>query len=189
VINAGYARRNSGGNTISRTFLDVVNIPYPNVYVQGSGQGHLYTMLSPDFAVRTYAPMQAVAIGSGQAMREQILQVADQIHFGTVLDHPDVTWLGRSLQSYLSESGEMTVGTMFPMMKITARRGIVPFGRKTVELKADGQGFELAAEGDRWVQRNLTTGEAVELLLPWEIDHSEWSDKRFEGLRPKRMPK
>jgi hypothetical protein len=146
-------------------------------------------MLSPDFAVRTYAPMQAVAIGSGQAMREQILEVADQIHFGTVLDHPDVTWLGRSLQSYLNESGEMTVGTMFPMMKITARRGIVPFGRKTVELKANGQGFELAVEADRWVQRNLTTGEAVELLLPWEIDHGEWSDKRFDGLRPKRMPK
>jgi len=189
VINAAYARRNSGGDTISRSFFDVVNIPYPNVYVQGSGQGYLYTMLSPDFAVRTYAPMQAVAIGSGKAMREQILQVADQIHFGTVLDHPDVTWLGRSLQSYLSESGEMTVGTMFPMMKITARRGIVPFGRKTVELKANGQGFELAVEGDRWVQRNLTTGEAVELLLPWEIDPREWSDKRFDGLRPMRMPK
>ena len=39
VLNAAYARRNSGGNTISRTFLDVVNIPHPNVYVQGSGQG------------------------------------------------------------------------------------------------------------------------------------------------------
>jgi hypothetical protein len=189
VINAVNARRNSGGNVISRTFLEAVNVPYPNVYVEGSGQGHLYTILSPDFAVRTYAPMQAVAIGSGQAMREQILQVADQIHFGTILDHPEVTWLGRSLQSYLSESGDLTVGAMFPMMKITARRGIVPFGRKTVELKANGKAFELAAEGNRWVLRNLTTGEKVELLLPWEIDHREWSDKRFDGLRPTLMPK
>jgi len=62
-------------------------------------------------------------------------------------------------------------------------------GAAGADAEHPGLGAELAVEGDRWVQRNLTNGEAVELLLPWEIDPREWSDKRFDGLRPKRMPK
>jgi hypothetical protein len=189
VINAAQSRQGSN-NIISRSFLDILSVPTPAVSVQGSGEGHLYTMLSPEFTPRSYDPMQAVVIGSGENMRESILQVTDQIHFDHVLNDPDVTWLGRALQSYLSQSGEMTVGTMFPMMKITARNGVQCFGRQTINIKTETS-YELTVEGtqNRWVQRNLSTGEQIDLLMPWEIDHTETEDQRFDDLRPKPMKK
>jgi len=191
VSDAIHARPVGGINTISRSFLDVLNVATDYVSVTGSGEGHLYAMHSPNFTPSHYRPMQSVAIGSGRRMQEQILQVADQLHFDTHGENPDVTWFGRSLNHYLSESNETTVGSMLTIMKITARNGMQCFGRKTVELKDDGVACELSFEGtrNRWVQRNLTTGQTIELLLPWEVDNKETRDHRFDGLRPKPMHK
>ncbi|MGO9435252.1 MAG: hypothetical protein ACLP00_13300 [Terracidiphilus sp.] len=191
VSDAVHSRPTGGINTISRSFLDVLNVPTTNVSVTGSGEGHLYAMHPPNFMPSNYRPMQSVAIGSGQKMQEQILEVSDQIHFGTHGDNVDVTWFGRSLNHYLRVSDETTVSTMFTMIKITAKNGMQCFGRKTVELKSGGSAYELSFEGrrNRWVQRNLTTGQAIELLLPWEVDNKETRDHRFDGLRPKPMPK
>jgi hypothetical protein len=38
---------------------------------------------------------------------------------------------------------------------------------------------------NRLVQRKMTTGETIELLLPWEVEGKEMEDHRFDGLRPK----
>jgi hypothetical protein len=190
VSDAIHSRHAGGINTISRAFLDVLNVPAENVSIAGSGEGHLYAMHSPNFMLSHYRPMQSVAIGSGKKMEEQILQVSDQIHFGTHGDNVDVTWFGRSLNHYLRVSEETTVGSMFTIMKITARNGIQCFGRTTVDLK-NNVAYQLAVEGtgNRWVQRNLTTGEAIELLMPWEVDDKETQNRRFDGMRPKPMPK
>jgi hypothetical protein len=86
-------------------------------------------------------------------------------------DNDAVTWFGRSLNHYLRVSDETTIGALFSMIKITARNGVQCCGRKTVELKNDGVAYELWLDGsrNRWVQRSLTTGEAIELPLPWEV--------------------
>ena len=81
-------------------------------------------------------------------------------------------------------------GSMFTIAKITAANGIQYFGRTTVDI-TNNVAYELAIEGinDRWVQRNLTTGEAIELLMPWEVDNKLQKDNRFDGLRPKPLPR
>jgi hypothetical protein len=83
VSDAVNSRPPGGINTISRSFLDVLNVLTPNVSIEGSGEGHLYAMHASDFTPSNYRPLQSVAIGSGQKMQEQILEVSDQIHFGT----------------------------------------------------------------------------------------------------------
>jgi hypothetical protein len=190
VFDAVNSRPAGGINTISRAFLDVLNVPTDSVAVSGSGEGHLYAMKSPKFIPTHYKPMQSIAIGSGQNMQEQILQIADQLHFDTHGANPDVTWFGRSLNHYLRVSDELTVGSMFTIAKITAANGIQYFGRTTVDI-TNNVAYELAIEGinNRWVQRNLTTGEAIELFMPWEVDNKLQKDNRFDGLRPKPLPR
>jgi hypothetical protein len=101
-----------------------------------------------------------------------------------------VTWFGRSLNHYLRVSDGTTVGGMFTIMKITARSGMQCFGHETLDI-TNNVAYQLTVEGAQnwWVQRNLTTGEAIELLLPWEVDAKETQDSRFDELRPKPAPK
>jgi hypothetical protein len=78
---------------------------------------------------------------------------------------------------------------MFTIAKITAAQGIQCFGRTTVDL-TNKVAYELAIEGvnNRWVQRNLTTGKSIELIMPWEVDNKLQKDNRFDDLRPKPLP-
>jgi hypothetical protein len=73
--------------------------------------------------------------------------------------------------------------------KITAKNGMQCFGRTTVDI-TNKVAYELKIEGisNRWVQRNLTTGEVIELRMPWEVDGKNMKDLRLNGLRPKPLP-
>jgi hypothetical protein len=186
VFDAFSSRQQGGINTISSTFLNVINVPTDFVAIEGSGEGHLYAMHSPKFKPLHIKPMHSVAIGSGQRMQEQIVQIADQLHFDTHGDYPDVTWFRRSLDHYLRASDEATVGGMFTMMKITARHGMQLYPHARLDL-TNKEAYELKIEGpqNRWVQRRTTTCETIELLLPWEVKDKEMEDRRFDGLRPK----
>jgi len=189
VFDAFSSRPHGGINTISSTFLNIINVPTNFVAIGGSGEGHLYTMHSPKFAPSHIKPMHSVAIGSGQKMQEQIVQIADQLHFDTHGEYPDVTWFRRSLDHYLRASGESSVGGMFTIMKITARHGMQSYPHTRIDI-TNKEAYELTIQGtqNRWVQRKMTTGEAIELLLPWEVEDKEMGDQRFDGLRPKPVP-
>jgi len=130
---------------------------------------------------RIRVPFSAVAIGSGSGLQEKILQVSDQIFFGTI-PNADVNWLGRSMNHFLRANNVETVGGSFPIVKITAA-GLLPMSRQTV-LITKGVAYELIFERDRWVQRNKTTGDEIRLALPWEIDLAIQTNHKFDDLRP-----
>ena|SRR5579862_1279330 len=181
VLSAVNSRPTGSINGISPTFLQIMNAPTEKVCLLDEPQGLLYTMQSPDFNVRSYEPFNAVAIGSGGGLQEKMLEVSDQIFFGTIPNH-DVNWLGRSMNHFLRANNIESVGGSFPIVKITSA-GIIPMARSTVLIKK-GVAYELTYERDRWVQRNGATGEEIRLSLPWEIDQTIRTDHRFDDLRP-----
>jgi hypothetical protein len=181
VFNAVHSRPSGAINGISPLFLRIMGAPTPKVRLFDQPEGLLYTMQSPDFIVRSYEPFNAIAIGSGVGLQEKVVQVADQIFFGTI-PNADVNWLGRSMNHFLRANDVHSVGGSFPIVKITAA-GLLPMSRQTV-LITKGVAYELVFERDRWVQRNKTAGEEIRLALPWEFDLTVWSIKKFDDLRP-----
>jgi hypothetical protein len=181
VVNAIHSRSSGSINGISPAFLRIMNIPAEKIGFLDQPQGLLYTMQSPDFSPRNYEPFSAVAIGSGRGLQEKILEISDQIFFGTFPNH-DVNWFGRSMNHFLRANNVETVGGSFPIVKVTSA-GIIPMSRTTVLINK-GIAYQLTYERDRWVQRNETTGEEIRLLLPWEIDQAIQTDYRFDDLRP-----
>jgi hypothetical protein len=181
VLNAVRSRPSGSINGISPIFARVMNFPAERVYLLNRPQGLLYTMRSPDFSARRYEPLSAVAIGSGSGLQEKMLEVSDQLFFGTV-PNDDVNWLGRSMNHFLRANNVGSVGGSFTIAKITSA-GIVPMSRTTVLIN-ERVAYELIYERDRWVQRNRTTGEEIRLCLPWELDQTIRADHRFDDLRP-----
>jgi proteasome subunit B (beta)-like protein len=181
VVNAIHSRPSGSINGISPLFLQIMGAPSPKVRLPSQPEGLLYTMQSPDFNVRSYEPFSAVAIGSGSGLQDKILQVSDQIFFGTI-PNADVNWLGRSMNHFLRANNVENVGGSFPIVKISAA-GLFPMSRSTV-LITQGMAYELTFEHDRWVQRNKTTGDEIRLSLPWEIDLAIRTDHKFDDLRP-----
>lgn len=93
-----FASRPSGGiNGISPRFLQVMNVPTQSVTILDAPQGLLYTMKSPGFTVQSYDPFDMVAIGSGEGLKKKIIEVSDQIFFGTI-PNSDIQWFGRSMK-------------------------------------------------------------------------------------------
>jgi hypothetical protein len=181
VVNAVHSRPSGSINGISPLFLQIMGAPTPKVRLPSQPEGLLYTMQSPDFNVRSYEPFSAVAIGSGSGLQDKVLQVSDQIFFGTI-PNADVNWLGRSMNHFLRANNVESVGGSFPIVKISAA-GLFPMSRSTV-LITKRMAYELTFEHDRWVQRNKTTGEEIRLSLPWEIDLAIRTDHKFDDLRP-----
>jgi hypothetical protein len=181
VINAINSRLPGSINGISPTFLRIMSVSAEKVRLLNQPQGLLYTMQSPDFNVQSYEPFSAAVIGSGSGLRAKILEISDQIFFGTFPNH-DVNWLGRSMNHFLRANNVESVGGSFPIVKITSA-GIIPMSR-TVVLINKGVAYQLTYEHDRWVQRNQTTGEEIRLSLPWEADLTSRGDHRFDDLRP-----
>jgi hypothetical protein len=134
--------------------------------------------------------MDSIAIGSGLRLRENLREIADWIQFDTFGENKDVFWFRRSVDHYLRESGEASVGGMFLIIKIDARHGMRWFPHTRVDI-TNKESYELTQQGiyHRWVQRKLSTGEQIELMLPWEVDDKDRSDNRFDGIRPLPAPK
>lgn len=181
VIAAVHSRTPGSINGISPLFLRIMQTPSNKVHLLNQPQGLLYTMQSPDFHVRSYEPMSAVAIGSGDGLKEKMLEVSDQILFGTI-PNADVNWLGRSMYHFLRTANVESVGGSFPIVKITSA-GIIPMSRTNVLINK-GVAYKLTYDHDRWVQRNETTGEEIRLSLPWEINLKIRTERKFDDLRP-----
>lgn len=142
----------------------------------------LYTMRSPDFEPHAYRPLDYVAIGSGERMEEFIGQVSHQIFSGPPMEQGEARWLHRSMESFLRKHNVESVGGMFPMIRLR-RGGGTHITHQTGTLP-DGPFYELAFDDGRWIQRNVTAGEEIKLLRPWELDPSIRDNKRFDDLRP-----
>jgi hypothetical protein len=183
MVHDSFASRPAGSiNYLSSNLVHLMTYPSRNVVLPNKPLGMLYTMQSPDFTPHHYNPLDFVAVGSGSGMKEFIGQVSDQIFSGAAMQHGDAIWLGRSMDGFLRMKNIESVGGMFPMVKLS-KLGVMHITRQTGRLP-HGPFYELAYENDRWVQRNVTTGEEMRLELPWELDLTVAGDHRFDDLRP-----
>jgi len=75
----------------------------------------LYRLDSRDFTRRRYMPLNFVAIGSGEKIKEKIANIREMIfaaHVGNY--HMEMIWLGTAMETYLKEVDEKTVGGPVP---------------------------------------------------------------------------
>jgi hypothetical protein len=117
-----------------------------------------------------------------EGLKKKIIEVSDQIVFGTI-PNSDIQWFGRSMTHFLRSDNVESVGGSFTMVKLTAT-GPIPFTRETLDMSKK-EAYRLDFEHGHWVQRNMTTGKEVRLVLPWDLNQREQTDHKFDDLRPK----
>ena len=176
-----------GNPSVKRNWLpglpfQILQVPGPLVLLGDAPLGILYIMDSPDFAPRFFKPLDYVAIGSGEGVVHHIDGIHDMIFAGEMGGgHMEAMWLTTSIHAFLKEKDVSSVGGMFTMLKLTDK-GIMHLGHETGAMP-NGPFFELAFENDRWVQKNLTTGKEIKLLLPWELNLNETNERVFDDNR------
>lgn len=166
-------------NWIPGFLFEFLKIPdkYKWIEIPNTCRNILYTLASPNFEIRPYAPLQYTAIGSGESCLEQIDRYNDAIF---ALDPGDSfvesSQFRQIIQNFIDEKGIKSVGGLYPVLKITGR-GVEHIGMGT-EIPVGGIRIELSFQSGRWIQRNVTAGKELPLLMPWEL-------MKINGLKPK----
>jgi hypothetical protein len=144
--------------------------------------GVLAVMSSPYFRPHYYAPLSAVAIGSGAGAIEQIDREADWVFAGDVGNiYVETQGLIQAVRHHLERNAVPSVGGLFCSMKVS-QDGCRSMGFSM--QMAGGVRIELAMNNrGRIEQRNLTTNRTIELRYPWEIaGRAPALDERFDDL-------
>jgi hypothetical protein len=135
------------------------------------------------FVPRYFAPLSAVAVGSGHAAIGQIEHEVDWLFAGDVGNiHVETDALVQAVRHYTLEDEVHGVGGLFCSMKVSQEGcRMMTFG---TEMPVGGTRIELALNNrGRLEQRNLTTGKAIELQYPWEtLGRAPAVDERFDDL-------
>jgi hypothetical protein len=131
-----------------------------------------------------------MAIGEGLGAIGEVDSVEDSI----LADQTGTGWWDASLfrgsvSGYAERKGIASVGGLYPVVRVTGDsfqcigHHTTKFRRGSREVEAV---VELVVEGDRWVQRNLLTGESVPLKLPWELTETPNGSRLFDYLDKRR---
>lgn len=164
-----------GDSPIQRNFMpnmlfEIIKLPskFQRVILPGTCMGVLYVLESPSFQMRAYRPLQFAAIGSGESAIEEITKYQDAI---LALD-PGNSFVESSqfrqvIQRFIDERKIKSVGGLYPVLKVTGR-GVEHLTMGT-EIPVGGTRIELAFENGRWIQKNLSTGKQIPILMPWEL--------------------
>jgi hypothetical protein len=137
----------------------------------------LYTMASPTFEPWVYRPLQFVAIGSGHEVR----RVLHEVPLALAYQFADHTMFER-MRRFAREAAVSDSGGLHPTLSVT-RRGISPVTWRRNLGTTDGRRVEIALtfDGQRWAQRNITTGKVLELVPPWTLKYNS-GDELFNDL-------
>jgi len=171
-------------NWMPGILVEILKTPdkYRAIAIPGTSRGILYVMRSPSFEVEHYRSLQFAAIGSGESTIEEIVRYHDAIlalEPGNAL--VEALQFCEAIRRFVEERKIRTVGGLYPTLKITGQ-GTELLGYST-EIPVGGTKIELTIEAGGWIQRNLTTGKEIKLLLPWEIqDKDSRDDLVFEDL-------
>jgi len=164
-----------GHSPIQRNFMpniliEIIKLPskFKWVTLPGTSMGILYVLASPSFQMRAYRPLQFAAIGSGESAIEEITKYQDAI---LALD-PGNSFVESSqfrqvIQRFIDERKIQSVGGLYPVLKVTDRG--VEHITMGAEIPVGGTRIELAFENGRWIQKNLSTGKQIPVLMPWEF--------------------
>jgi hypothetical protein len=142
--------------------------------------GLLYTMTSPRFEPRHYAPLDYCAIGSGNGSVQEIASTADWLLAGEPgNDMIESMALREAVSEFVASEGIESVGGMYPCIKVD-HRGLACLGMG-MGVPPDRVSLKFDASLGRWVQHNEATGKRIALRLPWEIDPRRFGrDQRFD---------
>ena len=178
-----------GHSPIQRNFMpsiliEIMKVPskFQWVTIPGTCTGILYVLASPSFQIRAYRPLQFAAIGSGESAIEEITKYQDAI---LALD-PGNSFVESSqfrqvIQRFIDERKIQSVGGLYPVLKVTGK-GVEHITMGT-EIPVGGTRLELAFEGGRWIQKNLSTGKQIPILMPWEfVQYGIVKDQTFNDL-------
>jgi len=158
--------------------------------------GLLYTMTSPRFEPRHYAPLEYCTIGSGSGSLQEISGIADWLLAGEPGNGMiESMALREAVSEFIASEGIDSVGGIYPCVKVD-HRGVSCLGMG-MGLPPDRIAISFDASRARWVQRNKATGKEITLRLPWEIDSrilhrdqrfDDWQEavRRFNPRRMKR---
>lgn len=157
-------------NYIPDFLVQFLKIPdkYEWIEIPNTCRSLLYTLASPNFEKKFYAPLQYTAIGSGESCLEQI----ERYHDTLFALNPGNSFVESSqfrqiVQNFIDEKCIRSVGGLYPVIKITGR-GIEHLGECT-EIPVGGTKIDLSFQGGRWIQRNVTEGKEIPIIMPWEL--------------------
>lgn len=157
-------------NFIPGILIEIIKVPseFRWVTIPGTCMGILYVLASPAFQIRAYRPLQFAAIGSGESSIEEITRYQDAI----LALEPGNSFVESSqfrqvIQHFIDERKIESVGGLYPVLKVTGK-GVEHITMGT-EIPVGGTRIELAFEGGRWIQKNLSTGKQIPILMPWEF--------------------
>ena len=157
-------------NFIPNILIDIMRDPSKSQYVpiQRTCMGLMYVLASPAFQIRAYSPLQFAAIGSGESVIEEITNYQDSI---LALDpgnsFVESSQFRQAIQRFIDERKIQSVGGLYPVLKVTGR-GVEHITMGT-EIPVGGTRLELTFENGRWIQKNLSTGKQIPILMPWEL--------------------
>jgi hypothetical protein len=143
-----------------------------------------YTMRSPNFVPEVARPLTYRAIGSGgRKMFDQIGRYNDLIVSQPNQPAIEILQLQMALYSMANTLGEPTVGGLYQMLRVNAdSTDYIPMQTQISIGTPNQTDISLSFENGRWIQRNLTSGNEVPLLLPWELLSGRPSGKRFDDF-------
>ena len=148
--------------------------------IQGTVEGILCKLSSPDFRPVYFSPLEYCAIGSGASTTHEITRTADWLFAGQPNnDLVESMALRDAVSHFVAAERIPGVGGMYPCVKID-QRGVGCLGVNQTLPKGK---FTLIYDAlkNRWTQTNHATGKSIELLYPWEIDaNTIISDSRFD---------
>lgn len=171
-------------NSIPNFLIEIMKLPQnvKRVSIPGTCMGLLYVLESPTFQIKSYRPLQFSAIGSGEFSLEEITRYQDVI---LTLDpgnsFAEGSQFRQIIQRFIDEKKIKSVGGLYPVLKVTGK-GVEPLTMHT-EIPIGGTKLELAFENGRWIQKNLSTGKQIPILMPWEfLNNGVVKDQTFNDL-------
>jgi hypothetical protein len=152
------------------------NVAY--ALIPHSRRGLLYVMRSPHFRPRRCWPLQFAANGTGAGVATRLQDYRSVIvgsAYGEV--ERDISFQAHmfleSIHRFAREQNIETVGGLYPRFLVD---GTLPpphvrgLGFGTTIPFPDGARIQLTHDGRNWIQENVTAGQAIRLVAPWEVD-------------------
>jgi len=184
VEHIGFGHSPIQRNWIPGFLVQILKIPatYKWVEMPGTCMNILYTLASPNFEIKSYAPLQFTAIGSGQSCLEQIELYQDAVFaLNPGNSFVESSEFRQVIQNFIDEKGIASVGGLYPVLKVTGK-GVEHIGMST-EIPVGGTRIELSFCEGRWVQRNLKEGKELQIVMPWEfMNGKDMKSRTFNDL-------
>jgi hypothetical protein len=177
------------GIQIPEVFHKIMQAPpqHTRINIEGTIQGLVYKMHSPDFTPLGLLPLQADVIGSGSGARRELNQYADAIFTIPPGSGLEELMFRESVVAFMKGGSEPTVGGLLPMYRVD-EDGVQGVGYRAYDRKTgEGVSLENDENGDL-VQKDSKTGKVVKILPPWKaVPPFSGEDRKFEEWKSHTM--